>query len=699
MFSDVELGVFLDELEEKLQILNDSFLVLERGEEHSPALLQEIFRAAHTIKGSSAIMGYDKMVRLSHEMENLFDRLRKQELKVNQRLTDALFRALDTLKLLKDEITGSQTDVPVEDTIAALKEWDAGKDRAGASGPGGYPAFTTGGVPGYRTPGGYAPDGHPALLAVDEEILREAAVRGYSAYQIEVAVDKESQMKSVRAYLIMETLEHYGDVVACRPSAEDLQAGEFGGDLTLVILSREDSDRLHNIVMTISDIVSVHVTTLSQPTDAGKSNGAVPGEGSAATPPPDQAGDNGKGEAEHKLVKTVRVDVQKLDSLMNLVGELVIDRTRLNRFAEVFETSFGTGDLVDTLNEISNHLGQVSNDLQDQIMKARMLPVAQVFNRFPRVVRDLALKLGKEIDFVVEGKETELDRNVIEVIADPLIHLIRNALDHGIEPPDARAAAGKPRAGRLLLKASYQESHIVITVADDGRGIDIQALREKARESGLGDEAELSRMGEHDLLDLIFRPGFSTAATVNDLSGRGVGMDVVKTQIEQINGTVDVSTQAGRGTRFVIKLPLTLAIIRALMVAMREQVLAFPLVNVLETIRVAAEDIRMIKHDEVIVVRGNILPLIRLAAFFGMETQEEDRAYVVVLGVGDRRLGVVVDRLLGEEEIVIKSLGSYLGDVKGLAGATILGDGRVALIVDVRGVVREYGVVEMAHAG
>ena len=670
LFSDVELGVFMDELDEKLQVLNDGFLQLERGD-GSPAVLQEIFRAAHTIKGSSAIMGYDKIVRLAHEMENLFDRLRKRELTANQRLTDTLFLALDTLKLLKEEITGGQTDVPVDGIIASLREWAAG----GAPAPPG---------PEVAAPPAAAP------LDMDEDVLREAALRGYSAYQIDVAVDQDSQMKSVRAYLIMETLEQYGEVVACRPPAEEIQAGNFAGDLSLVILSREDNDRLRNILMTISEVVDVAVTPVAAPVEAEKAEGPAAREGVL----PDQ----GHGE-EHKLVKTVRVDVQKLDNLMNLVGELVIDRTRLNRFAEVFESSFGNGELVDTLNEISNHLGQVSNDLQDQIMKARMLPVAQVFNRFPRMVRDIAQKLGKEIDFVVEGKETELDRNVIEVIGDPLIHLIRNAVDHGIEPAAERTAAGKPAAGRLLLKASYQESHIIITVADDGRGIDTGKIRQKVVDSNLVEAGEAGRLAENELLDFIFRPGFSTAATVNDLSGRGVGMDVVKTQIEQINGTVEVATEPGKGTRFVIKLPLTLAIIRALMVAMGEQVLAFPLVNVLETIRVGRDDIRLIGHDEVIVVRGNILPLIRLAAYFGMEAREEDRAYVVVLGVGDRRLGVVVDRLLGEEEIVIKSMGTYLGTVKGLAGATILGDGRVALIVDVRNIVKDYGTVEMAHAG
>lgn len=391
-----------------------------------------------------------------------------------------------------------------------------------------------------------------------------------------------------------------------------------------------------------------------------------------------------------KQAKTVRVDVQKLDNLMNLVGELVIDRTRLERFVEIFESRYGTNDLVEAVNEISTHLGQLTNHLQEEIMKARMLPIAQVFNRFPRMVRDLAHKLGKEIDFIVEGKETELDRNVIEVIGDPLIHLLRNAVDHGIEPPEERAAAGKPKAGTILLKAYHHENHIVIIAEDDGRGIDANKIRRKAVERGLIDEETAARLPDREILNYLFLPGFSLSKEVTDLSGRGVGLDVVKKNIEQINGFLEMSSVLGQGTKFTVKLPLTLAIIRALMVSIMGQVYAFPLTNVMETMHVSPSDVKRVRNAEVIAVRGKVLPLICLAELFGGQRRpQSQRLSVVVVGIGEHRVGVIVDRLLREQEIVIKSLGNYLGRVPGVSGATILGDGEVALIIDVRALVRE----------
>ncbi|MHB8157560.1 MAG: chemotaxis protein CheA, partial [Desulfocucumaceae bacterium] len=403
--------------------------------------------------------------------------------------------------------------------------------------------------------------------------------------------------------------------------------------------------------------------------------------------------------SEKSTIKTVRVDVQKLDNLMNLVSELVIDRTRLDRFVEIFEGRYGSEELADDIVEISNHLGQITTDLQDEIMKARMLPVATVFNRLPRMVRDIAQKLGKEIDFIIEGKETELDRNVIEIIGDPLIHLIRNAIDHGIESPEEREGNNKPRKGRVFLKAAYVESHIVITLSDDGRGLGADKIRSLAEKKGLIKHDTLARMSDREVCDLIFLPGFSTATEVSDVSGRGVGMDIVRNQVEQINGTLEFHSESGRGTVFNIKLPLTLVIVRALMVGMGDQVYAFPLANVMETLAIKDSEIKMVRHSEVIVVRGKVLPLVRLANMFKTETEKAaGKLYVVVLGSGDRRIGVVVEKLVGEQEIVIKSLGAYLGQMTGLSGATILGDGRVALIIDAKGIIKDTGKEDLAYA-
>ena len=460
----------------------------------------------------------------------------------------------------------------------------------------------------------------------------------------------------------------------------------------MVLLTKEDLDQVHNTLMSVAEVSDVQIRLVATLQSAEETKKTTAANTSATQTTQVAKGANNKEQTVVKTVKTVRVDVQKLDSLMNLVGELVIDRTRLNRFAEVFEGKYGSDDLVESINEISNHLGQVTGDLQEQIMKARMLPIAQIFNRFPRMVRDTAQKMGKEIDFIVEGKETELDRNVIEVIGDPLIHLIRNSIDHGIESPAEREQQGKPRVGKLLLKASYHESHIVITIADDGKGIDPDNIRQKAVEKGLYDYDAAARLSEREVLDLIFKAGFSTAKEVSDLSGRGVGMDVVRTAIEQINGMVEMDTKVGQGTTTTIRLPLTLAIIRSLMVTLGNQVYAFPLSNVQETLRINADEIRQIGNNEVIVVRERILPLLRLAERFGMGNSEAEKLFVVIVASAEKRVAVVVDSLVGEQEIVIKSMGEYLGEVPALSGATILGDGRVALIIDTRGIVKEAGI-------
>ncbi|MFZ5632112.1 MAG: chemotaxis protein CheW [Bacillota bacterium] len=688
MFSDVEMLVFLEELEEKIQSINDNVLLLEK-DGGSPEVIQEIFRAAHTIKGSSGVMGYEKMARLTHEIENLFDRLRQGTMEVTTGLVDVLFEALDKLKLLKDEITGEARDVHIEDVLGKIRacQEGCGEEKHSA----GEPAGGTGGESSGEGPG--------RLDEVVMDLVREAEVRGYQAYWVNVTIDQGCQMKNVRAYLIFETLQQIGEIIKSDPPAEDIQDGNYGHGFSLVLIAREDAGQIKNLLMSIAEVNSVDIVQV----DSGEENGyaeAVNGEEHREEPGKDEADRRSAAAASEKTtIKTVRVDVQKLDTLMNLVSELVIDRTRMDRFVEIFENKFGSEDLVDNLVEISNHLGQITTDLQDQIMKARMLPVATVFNRLPRMVRDIAQKLGREIDFIVEGKETELDRNVIEVIGDPLIHLIRNAIDHGIEPPEERERLGKPRKGRVLLKASYVESHIVITLTDDGRGMDAGKIKRAAVQKGLIKPDAASRMSDREACELIFAPGFSTSDEVSDVSGRGVGMDIVRNQIEQINGTVEFDSQPGRGTMFVIKLPLTLVIIRALMVAMGDQIYAFPLSNVMETLAIKDSDIKLIGSGEVIVVRGSVLPLVRMANLFQMESEvAAGRLYVVVLGSGNRRIGVVVDRLIGEQEIVIKSLGQYLGQMTGLSGATILGDGRVALIIDAKGIIKDTGKEEMAYA-
>ena len=697
MFTDAEVAVFLDELDEKIEVISEQLLVLEK-DRGNRAALQEIFRAAHTIKGSSAIMGYEKMSTLTHEMENLLDRLRHGELEVSTEVVDCLFQALDTLKTLRARVTAGGEEPDVGPVLAWLRrcgtparppEAGAAPFEEGIACPA-APVAAAGA--GGESPAGHRVEPPPPLDDVELSVVREAELRGFRAYWITVHIDPDCQMKSVRAFLIFENLGRTGEIIKSLPPAEEIQEGRYDWGFRVLLLTREEPRALEHLMMSIAEVTGVSVVPAVTPEEY-----RAPARQQAAPAAAPTARVEAVPEV-RRVSQTVRIDVQKLDTLMNLVGELVIDRTRLNRLVEVFGGRYGTDELVETLNEISSHLGQITGDLQEHIMKARMLPVAQVFNRFPRMVRDLAHKLGKEIDFLVQGKETELDRNVLEVIADPLMHLIRNAVDHGIEPPEERLRLGKPRAGRLLLKASYQESFIVITVEDDGRGMDPARIRERAVEMGLLDREAAARLPEREVLDLVFLPGFSTAGTVSELSGRGVGLDVVRNQIEQINGTVEMFTAVGAGTRFTIKLPLTLAIIRALMVTLGEQVYAFPLTNVVETMHVRPSEIRRIRNNEVVVVRGQVLPLVRLAHLFQVPDAGGEQLFAVVVGSGERRVGIIVDRLLGEQEIVIKSLGEYLGRIPGLAGATILGDGRVALIVDVRGLVKEIGTEEVAYA-
>jgi two-component system chemotaxis sensor kinase CheA len=711
VFTDAEIAIFQEELEEKMQVINDNILLLEQ-QQATPEIIQEIFRAAHTIKGSSAIMGYDKMTELTHEIESLFDEIRHDRLDITGYLVDVLFEAMDTLTELKEEIvSGTTNNVNIEPVLLKIKQVKDGiypEVEASADKQEQAPA------PPQTTPA--ALETAQPLLDVEmddavDDVIREAEMRGYRAYGLQVVFEDDCQMKEVRAFLLFETLEQTGEIIKSNPPAEDIQSGRFDNNISMILISQSDIDQVKNLALSVAEIKAVHIKQIEPDTgvprdvQAGEIQQPLPENPTENIPVlatgvnniPDI--DTGKDvKQEKKTIKTVRVDVEKLDTLMNLVGELVIDRTRLDRFVEVFESRYGSDDLAEDILEISSHLGQVTTDLQDEIMKARMLPVAQVFNRFPRMVRDIAHKLGKEVEFIIEGKETELDRNVIEVIGDPLIHLLRNAIDHGIEDPQERQRLGKPARGLLQLKASYVESHIVITVEDDGRGIDVSKLKNKALQRGLITREQYERMSDREAWDLIFTPGFSTIEEdhVSDISGRGVGMDIVRTQIENINGTVDYSTKPGQGTRFSIKLPLTLAIIRALMVEHGGRTYAFPLTYVVETLNVGRAEVKNIRHSEVIVVRGQVYPLKRLGDIFGHSSDNGDdtNIYVVIVGSGDRKLGVVVDKLIGEQEIVIKSLGSYLGQVEGLAGAAILGDGKVSLIVDVRGLVRSAGSEE-----
>jgi two-component system chemotaxis sensor kinase CheA len=532
------------------------------------------------------------------------------------------------------------------------------------------------------------------------DTLKQAAEQS-PIRQLRVRLNAECVMKFARAYMVTGVLTEVAELLATVPSVEDLEEEKFSLQFIALFQGGPTDDELLAQLKGISEIDSLvlspwtaeatpELTVASNEAELAPAAPAAPVAPAAPAAPAAKAPSmDANKQAASVSGQTVRVDVTRLDALMNLIGELVIDRTRIAQIGSELRSKFSDPN-IDALEETVSHIARITSDLQDQIMKARMMPIETVFNRFPRVVRDLAQKLGKDVKLELVGGETELDRSVIEVIGDPLLHILRNSVDHGLEDPDTREQLGKPRQGRVLVKACHQDNHIVIEISDDGRGIDAERIRKKAVEKGLLTKDQAERMTEREALQYIFSSGFSTAAEVSEVSGRGVGMDIVRSNLQRLGGLIDLETEVGKGSRFVLRLPLTLAIIRGLLTNVGEQVIVLPLGSVVETLLVEAASIQSVNRNEVIVLRGQTLPLVRLNEMFAIHSREdstEDGQYVVVVGLAERRIGLAVDGLVGEKEVVIKSLSRFCGEVPGISGATILGDGNVALIADVNGIV------------
>lgn len=699
--SPEELKLFLEEVEEHFQSLEDNLLKLEKEESFNEDLLQEIFRSSHTLKGSSATIGHKRMAELTHFMENVLDKLRKQQLSVSSHLVDVLFESLDCLRTLKDEIINDEeSDLDLSVIIGKLSSLQ--DDPPGEES---------------KTQSAEADKSPDTVQAIDlnlsweeRDAVHQAADQGFNPLMIQLEFNVEQEMLAVRAFVTLMAIGEFGDIVKSEPTSEDIEHEQVGTTLKLLLLTQRQPEDLEKLIKELPSIGSWSVALYVDPEDTGirtaenAENAADEAAASSVDTPVEKAEapqvqenktpqQSKAAPALKKANRTVRVDVDLLDSLMNLVGELVIDRTRLFQILVNIETNYEMDDVSDDLSRTSVHIARVTSQLQEHIMKARMLPVENLFNKFPRMIRDLSQKAGKELDFVMTGQETELDRSIIEEIGDPLIHLLRNAVDHGLEPPEERTRSGKKPVGELKLMASHEENHIIITIKDDGRGINPESIRASAVKKGIISEEQGKRLTDKESVNLIFVSGLSTAKTVTDVSGRGVGMDVVRTNIEKINGAIEINSVLGQGTEFKIKLPLTLAIIRALLVSIGKSIFAIPLSTITETIRLQQEQIEYINNQEVIVVRGNVLPLIRMNKVFATsnsgEGLEDDKIFVVVVNLAGQQIGLVVDSLVGEQEIVIKSLGKYIGDVQGISGATILGDGNVALIVDIPNLVKK----------
>lgn len=658
-------GVFLDEAEEQLQTMDEGILDLELSGA-SEQTIQSLFRAAHTLKGSSAAMGFEEMKLLTHEMEHILDEVRNDKLQVTSVMINLLFKSLDHLKLLKMEyMNGEGQFTDISPVLNELQRFIL--------------------EPNTHPIGAEEVDIHTLVDEEFQEKAMKAQEEGLHVYDVYVELVPDCPMKTARAFIILNQLDQWGDVLLTNPSLKDLEENDATllKEFHYMIASEAEKTQLEEAVQSMMDVSKVRISLYS-------ANLAELVHEDIVEAPQIVKLSNKQTAAEEvkRKSQTIRVDVERLELLMNLVGELVIDQTRINQVGSILHHRYASDESVEVLGQISDHVSRVVGELQESVMKVRMLPIEQLFNRYPRMIRDLAQSLDREIDLIIEGRETELDRTVIEEIGDPLIHLIRNAVDHGIEPAAERIRQGKPAKGCLRITAAHEENQVVITVGDDGAGIDPTVIKESALRKGIISEEEYNTISDQDAIYLIFRAGFSTAATISDVSGRGVGMDIVRNHIEKLNGVIDIDTNLGEGTRFRIKLPLTLAIITGLLVKLNERTFIVPMSSVVEIVRMPPESIQTIKGDSVVVIRERVLPIVSLHDHFHIPRmgQIKKQQPIVVVGIGEKRFAIEVDELIGNQEIVVKNLGTYVGKAEGISGATILGDGRVALILEVAGI-------------
>ncbi len=693
------LEIFLDETNEHLQNLNTQILDLEQDPENADTI-NEIFRAAHSLKGMAGTMGYKRMQNLTHDMENVFSEVRNGNIKVQPEMIDVLFQCLDALQEYTDNIKNS-ADEGTNDNEPLIRQLNDILNNKGV---------TSGAAPAAEAPKADAAaaksegsDEPWYDINYDESqlsVLQEAVKQGKNVYGINVVVNSACVLKAARAFLVVKAIEEKGDLIVSNPNSQDLEDEKFENDFTLIVLSEEPLENLIAAAESVSEIDSAKGAALDvsklhtaegdtvESTQAEEKKEApaaseTPAKAVPAAAP--AAGANAPAKAPEKkagkpvVARTVRVDIEKLDSLMNLVSELITAKNSLVSAAST--TSEGSNS---TFNEQIEYLESVTSNLHESVMKVRMVPIESTVNKFPRMIRDLQKTLGKKLDFYMSGEETELDRTVVDEIGDPIMHLLRNSADHGIESAEIRAQRGKPEAGSIWLDAYQDGNNVIIEVRDDGNGIDIEAVRAKGIERGVITPEQAAAMSDKEVINLLFNAGFSTAKKVTDVSGRGVGLDVVKSKIESLSGEVDVKSQLGVGSTWTIRLPLTLAIIQALMVVVGGEKYAISLGSIQTIETIDKSDIKLVQNEEVINLRGTVIPLIRLNEVIETESHpiDENSLIVVIVKKGDKMAGLVIDELIGQQEIVIKPLGKYVKHVKFITGATILGDGEVALIFD-----------------
>lgn len=687
------LEIFIDESNEHLQSLSDQLMILEKEPDNSDTI-NEIFRAAHSLKGMAGTMGYKRMQNLTHDMENVFSEVRNGNMKVTSDLVDVLFQCLDALETYVNNIQETQ-DEGTDDNepiIKALNEFIATENGAKSEEKK---------EEAKEEKKEEAQDNGDIVLAdFEKHAVNEALAKSMHAYVIKVAVDENCILKAARAFLVFKNLEGHGDVIKSQPSVQDIEDEKFDFEFSIVVVTDEDFDTIIGHIKSVSEIkdaqgreittpftIETSVEELKQEEEAKKQEEvkkevAKSTEKAPATSSKNKPAAKTPAKPAKPVGHTVRVDIEKLDVLMNLVSELIIAKNGLVSASASEESENNT--INQSFNEQIEYLERVTTNLHESVMKVRMMPIESVVSKFPRMIRDLSKKLNKKMELYMSGEDTELDRTVIDEIGDPLMHLLRNSADHGLESAEVRKERGKNEVGSIFLDAYQDGNNVVIEVRDDGNGIDIEKVKNKAIEKGTITQEQAEVMSDKEIVDLLFRPSFSTSDKVTDVSGRGVGLDVVKSKIEALGGDVEVKTKYGEGSIFIIRLPLTLAIIQALMVKLGDEKYAISLGSIQTIEDIPVTDIKYVHAEEVINLRGNVIPLIRLRDVLDVpgEAQEQDTITVVIVTKGDKQAGLVVDSLIGQMEIVIKSLGKYININKMISGATILGDGSVALIID-----------------
>ena len=675
------LEIFIEESKEHLQSCNEQLLLLEKNP-HDLSIVNEIFRSAHTLKGMSATMGFEDLANLTHKMENVLDAIRNEKISVSPEILDVVFLAVDDLETMVESIaSGGDGKKDVTEVIEKLHIIETGESPIVQSSAQQEIASTAEVV---------KEDLKNSYDQYEQTIIKQSLEQGFNCLELSISLRSDCLLKAARVFMTFEVLEKSGEIINSTPSVDQLEAEQFDSEFTVTLITQESAEEIKKKVMKVSEIENVQIVEIkdverfhdetAQETKEEQINQPIKKEKEKTPQKKGEEKQSSTNSANHN--KTIRVNIERLDILMNLFEELVIDRGRLEQISKELKHS--------ELDETVERMTRISSDLQNIILNMRMVPVETVFNRFPRMVRQLARDLNKKINLEVIGAETELDRTVIDEIGDPLVHLLRNAIDHGIEMPEKRIQQGKPEEGTIKLKAYHSGNHVFIEIEDDGAGINREKVLNKALSKGILSEEEAAALTDKQVFELILASGFSTADTISDISGRGVGLDVVKATIESLGGTINIDSSEGEGSVFIIQLPLTLSIISVMLVEVGDEKYAVPLSSIIETAIIKQNDILNAHNQKVIDFRGNIVPLVFLKDVFSVpNTSDEDEYHsVVIVRKGNKMAALVVDSFIGQQEIVLKSLGNYLTNVFAISGATILGDGQVALIIDCNALIK-----------